>query len=124
MKENHFDPETYEIIGAAMEVHRLLGPRLMEKAYHRALARELGMRGIPYTTEVEVPLIYKGEELGVPFRADFVCGDVILEIKAIPCLGPEEYRQLSHYVVSTQSRAGLLLNFGTPSLGFERFDLK
>ena len=106
-----------------MEVHTVLGPGFMEAAYNRALCRELQARCISFAREVDVPLIYKGESLGVPFRVDILCDDVILELKALPTTGPQEYRQLCHYVLGTGCRAGLLLNFGAPRLQVERFDL-
>ncbi|MCA1818921.1 MAG: GxxExxY protein [Halobacteriales archaeon] len=123
MREKGFDEHTYHIIGAAMEVHSVLGPGFMEAAYNRALCREFEARGIAFEREMEVPLVYKGESLGVPFRADFLCDDVILELKALPVTGPQEYRQLCHHVLGTGCRAGLLMNFGSPRLHVERFDL-
>jgi GxxExxY protein len=114
------DPRTYAIIGAAMEVHRELGPGFLEAAYQRALAKELGLRGIRFAEQVPVPLHYKGEPLGVPFRADVVVGDVLLELKALPALGRAERAQVAHYLKATQMAVGLLLNFGASSLQVER----
>jgi GxxExxY protein len=118
-----FDPFTHAIIGAAIEVHRTLGWRFLEAAYHRALIYEFEDRGIEFRHEVDVPLYYKdGRPLGVPFRADFVCGDVIVELKALPAIGHHEARQVRHYVSATGLRVGLLLNFGTRLLQVERFE--
>lgn len=115
------DPETYAVIGAAMEVHTHLGHRFLELAYHRALKMELGERGIPFASEVEIELAYKGRNLGVTWRADLLCfDDLIVELKAVPNLGRQERSQLRHYVVATGRKRGLLLNFGAASLEFER----
>jgi GxxExxY protein len=115
------DPQTYAVIGAAMEVHSLLGHRFLELAYHRALRMELEERGIPAISEVEIPISYKGKDLGVTWRADMLCfGDLLVELKAIPCLGRQERAQLRHYVVAGGVQRGLLLNFGSRSLEFER----
>lgn len=115
------DPETYTVIGAAMEVHSLLGHRFLELAYHRALRFEFADRGIPHRSEVEMGIQYKGRDLGVTWRADLLCfEDLVVELKAIPNLGRQERAQLRHYVVCTGHKRGLLLNFGAPSLEFER----
>jgi GxxExxY protein len=115
------DGETYAVIGAAMEVHNHLGHRFLELAYHRALSMELETRGIPRRSEVEIPLAYKGRDLGVTWRADMVCfQDLLVELKAIPSLGRQERAQLRHYVVATGRERGLLINFGASSLQFER----
>ena len=115
------DPQTYAVIGAAIAAHTELGPHFLELAYRQALAREFVERGIPFEAEVNVPLIYRGEPLGVPFRVDFVCfGDVMVEVKALPDLGRRERSQLIHYLRSSGYERGLLLNFGTDILQIER----
>jgi len=112
------------ILGAAMEVHNELGDGFLEIAYHRALAYEFDVRRIPYEHEAQLPRLYKGVDLGVPFRADFVCaGAIVVELKALPDMGPRERRQLRHYLNATGQRRGLLLNFGRPLPQFERVDL-
>lgn len=104
-----------------MEVHNLLGHRFLELAYHRALRMEFEERKIPHLSEVEMGLSYKGRDLGVTWRADLLCfGDLVVELKAVPALGRRERAQLRHYVVCTGQTRGLLLNFGSPSLEFER----
>lgn len=104
-----------------MEVHSVLGHRFLELAYHRALRMELADRGIPSVSEVEIPLAYKGRDLGVTWRADMLCfDDLLVELKAIPCLGRQERAQLRHYLVAGGVKRGLLLNFGASSLEFER----
>ena len=111
---------TYALIGAAMAVHRHLGPGLREVCYQRALAVELRLRGIPYLREVPVPLLYAGEEIGT-FRADFECfGQVLLEIKAEPFTREQARLQLAQYLNSRRCSVGLILNFGMPSLQAKR----
>jgi len=115
------DPETYAIIGAAMEVHGDLGPGFVEAAYQRALAIELGARRIPFALEVPLPVRYKGMDLGVPFRVDVLCyGSVLVELKARPMVGAAERAQVRHYLKAAGLQRGLLLNFGLPSLSAER----
>lgn len=98
-----------------------LGPGFLEVAYSRALERELREGSVPFEREVAVPIIYRGEPLGVPFRVDFVCfGDVMVELKALPTQGPTERRQLIHYLRASGFSRGLLLNFGAPILQIER----
>lgn len=113
------DAQSYSIIGAAMQVHRELGPGLLELTYQRALAIELSCQGIPHRREVPVPVWYRGTNIGT-FRADFCCGDYLLELKALPFVGDAAIAQLAHYLAVTGKPVGLLLNFGTPSLQVRR----
>jgi GxxExxY protein len=119
------DPESYAVIAAALEVHRELGPGFLEAAYSRALVLELGARGVPWAAEVALPIRYKGLPLGVPFRVDLLCWDgLVVELKARPSVGRAERAQLSHYLRAGGFGKGLLLNFGEPSLRFERILLE
>ena len=127
MEDNHphpetRDPRTYAIIGAAMEVHRELGPGFLEAVYHEALDRELAARAIPTQREVAMPIRYKGQLLGTPYRADFVCfNEVVIELKAQRFVGDPECAQVINYLKAGNLETGLLVNFGEESLRFQRF---
>ena len=116
------DAETHRIIGAAMEVHRILGNGFLETVYHHALEHEFNQQNIPYKREYQIPIVYKGHTLGTPYRADFLCHKtIIVELKATTELTDIDYAQLLHYLKATRYKRGLLLNFGSPSLQFRRF---
>jgi GxxExxY protein len=121
MENDHRDPQTYAIIGAAMEVHRELGCGYLEPVYVEALEIELGIRRIPYRREVSLPITYKGQLLKKFYRVDFVCYDAVLvELKALHSLTPTEDAQLINYLCASRCQRGLLLNFGTRSLQYKR----
>jgi GxxExxY protein len=116
------DAETYAIIGAAMEVHRSLGPEFLEPAYQAALEVEFETRSIPHDREVEMPIHYKGVPLDVRYRADFVCyGAILVELKAMEKLTTREEAQVINYLAASGIGRGLLFNFGAPTLQFKRF---
>jgi len=116
------DARTHAIIGAALEVHRILGPGFLEAVYQDALAKELGLRNVPFLAQSEIPVFYKGEKLSPAYRADFICFDsVILELKAIRQLTVVEEAQVLNYLKATGLHIALLLNFGAPSLQHKRF---
>jgi len=115
------DPETFAIIGAAMEVHRELGRGFLELVYQTALALEFQDRGIPFKAEVALPIRYKGKLLACAYRADFVCfEDIIVETKAISKLTTADEAQLINELKATGLRRGLLFNFGASSLEQKR----
>jgi GxxExxY protein len=115
------DEETYAIIGAAMEVHRVLGHGFVEAPYAASLRVELRRRGIPFCSEVCCPLSYKGEPLALSYRPDLICFEsIVVEVKALPGIGGTEVTQVINYLRASSLRRGLLLNFGARSLGFRR----
>ncbi len=116
------DPKTYEIIGAAMEVHRTIGCGFLEAVYQEALGIELALREIPFQREVELPICYKGQILSTSYRADFICfRDVVVELKALSHLSGQEESQIINYLKATGLKIGLLLNFGAECLEYKRF---
>ena len=118
------DPQTYAIIGAAMEVHKRLSAGFLEAAYKEALAIEFELRGIPFRKEVPVKIYYRDRELDCTYKADFICfEDVIVEAKAVKQITSVDRAQTLNYLKATRFARGLLLNFGAPSLEFERIVL-
>jgi GxxExxY protein len=108
---------TFPIVGAAIEVHRRLGPGLLESVYARCLQVELQLRGLPIETEKIVTLTYRDIEMGAAFRLDLVVdGKIIVEVKAVEHLAPIHEAQLITYLKLTGCPAGLLLNFNVPVL--------
>ena len=118
LPESIRDPQTYAIIGAAMEVHRVLGPGFVEAVYRDALKFELVLRRVQHACEVEFPVYYNGARLDGRFRADFVCNDsIIMEIKAQSAMSKAEEQQIVNYLKVSRIQRGLLINLSvTPSL--------
>jgi len=116
------DPQTYAVIGAAMEVHTVLGPGFLERVYQEALAEELTMRGVPFQREVDIPVIYKGKMLECGYRVDFLCNDsIVVELKALDDLIGAHEAQLINALKATGHLRGLLINFGQFKLQYRRF---
>ena len=106
-----------EVIGAAIEVHRLLGPGLLESAYEQCLCRELTLRRIAFQRQQPLPLDYKGDILDCGYRMDMVVADkVVVEIKSVERLEPIHDAQLLTYLKLSGYKLGLLLNFNVPAL--------
>lgn len=105
------------VVGAAIEVHRHLGPGLLESAYQRSLEAELTLRGIPFRSELLLPVEYKGIRLDCSFRADLlVDGKILVELKAVETILPVHTSQLLTYLRLHNFRLGLLINFNVPVL--------
>ena len=124
MAEIFYKRESFKIVGAAMEVHSELGRGFSEPVFHEALMRELTMRKIPFESEKELTVEYKGEPLTKTYRADLVVyGKIIVELKAVKQLLPEHRAQVFNYLRATGFKPGLLMNFGGSSLESERIVL-
>jgi len=115
--DKEFDAVSRRVIGLAIEVHRALGPGLLESAYEQCLAHELELNEVPFRRQVPVPVVYKGMKLDCAYRLDLVVADtLVLEIKAVEKLLPVHGAQLLTYLKLTGIRAGLLLNFNSEVL--------
>ena len=113
--------ESYEIIGAAMEVHRVLGCGFLEAVYQEALAIEFEKRNIPFKREEKLTIDYKEQTLSKFYEADFVCYyKIIVETKALSELTGKDESQTINYLKATGFKLGILLNFGTKSLTHKR----
>ncbi len=115
------DPRTYAIIGAAMEVHRQLGCGFLEAVYQEALEIELLVRNIPFRSQVELPVTYKGRMLKASYKSDVIAYEaVIVELKALSHMTNTEEAQVLNYLKATGHEVGLLINFGRLSLEYKR----
>src|SRR6187401_277402 len=117
MGELQKDPIVGEIIAAAIEVHRQLGPGLLESTYQFCLAWELASRGIPFLVQAPMPLTYKNERLDCGYRVDLLVDtDVIVEIKSVEALKPIHDAQVMTYLRLSGARHALLINFNCTTL--------
>ena len=108
---------TGAVIGAAIEVHKILGPGLLESVYEKCLCHELMLRGIPFERQLELPVEYKGEKLDCGYRIDIVADeDLIVELKSCDSLQPIHEAQLLTYLRLMKKKVGLLINFNVPVL--------
>jgi len=106
-----------QIIGAAIEVHRALGPGLLESAYEECLCRELALRSIPFERQRSLPVQYKGVKLDCGYRLDLLVDEsVVVEIKAVESVQPIHEAQLLTYLKLGGWKLGLLINFNVPIL--------
>ena len=102
---------TGEVIGAAIEVHRILGPGFLEEIYQEALEIELELRGIPYRTQYPVAIKYKNRDIGKGRLDFFVNNTLVVELKAVEKLTPKHKAQVISYLKMTTQPLGLLINF-------------
>ena len=117
---------SHQVIGLGIEVHKHLGPGLLESIYQECLAYELSTHGIQFQKEMEIPVIYKGQDLKMNYRIDFLIENrLIIELKAVENLLGIHKAQLLTYMKLTEIKTGLLMNFNSPVLknGIQRFVL-
>jgi GxxExxY protein len=114
MNELIYREEVFQIIGAAIEVHKELGSGFLEAVYQEALAYELSLRKIPFVSQQSLKIQYKTHVLNKEYIADLVCfNSIIVELKALQRLTGHEESQVINYLRSTGMRVGLLINFGS-----------
>lgn len=111
---------TFKIRGAIFEVHNILGPGLLEKAYEEALIVELRNRGLKAESQENLPIIYKGVKLNTVYRLDIVVENaVIIEVKSVEHLDKKHFKQLAHYLRLRNLYVGLLVNFNCDTIDTE-----
>jgi GxxExxY protein len=119
-----YEEESYQIIGAAQEVHGILGAGFQEAVYQEALAIEFENKNIPYELEKELRIKFKDRYLDKKYSADFVCFDkIIVELKALALLTNDHMAQVINYLKAPDFKLGLLINFGEKSLKVKRLAL-
>jgi len=111
---------TYKVTGAAIEVHKRLGPGLLESVYHKCLEKELELRKISFKSEYKIPYSYKGFNLDIDFRCDFLIEDIlVLEIKSVEEVAPIHIAKLINYMNLLESPKGLMINFNVENLYYD-----
>ncbi len=123
MKKEQVNKLTGIILDCSIEVHRNLGPGLLESVYEVCLCKELSLRGIRFLIQVQLPVNYKGEKLEAEYRIDILVEDeIIVEIKACETLHPVYIAQVLTYLKLSDKKLGLLINFNVPKLidGYKR----
>ncbi|MGD0388111.1 MAG: GxxExxY protein [Tepidisphaeraceae bacterium] len=114
--DRELDRLAHEVIGAAIEVHRILGPGFLESMYEEALCVELKLRAIPFQRQVAVPVVYKGVAIGQGRLDLLVQGELIVEIKTVEALAPIHTAQAISYLKATGHQLALLINFNAAIL--------
>ena len=120
-----YEDESYAIRGAIFEVYHQLGAGFLEAVYQECLGKEFLSREIPFLSQPQLDLYYKGEKLNQFYKPDFVCFDnIILELKALSKVSNEHQAQLLNYLRAGQMKLGLLVNFGSsPKVTIDRYVL-
>ena len=117
MTKKYINELSFEIIGAAINVHRQIGPGLLESVYEQCFCEELSIRGLKYVSQARVPIIYNNKELQADLKLDvMVENTIICELKAIETLLPVHLAQLVSYMKLLQKPKGLLINFHTDNV--------
>lgn len=115
MESRQINKVSGQVIGAAIEVHKNIGPGLLESAYEKCLCRELEIQNIQYKSQVPVPIVYKGENLDCGYRLDLLVEDfLVIELKACERIEPIHKAQLLTYLRLMNKQLGLILNFNVP----------
>jgi GxxExxY protein len=120
----NFDKLSHDVIGAAIEVHRILGPGLLESAYEECLSHELSSVGLNVTRQVPVPVVYKKVKLDCGYRIDILVENrIVLELKSVDYVLPVHEAQILTYMRFAEKKTGLLINFNVTVLknGLKRF---
>lgn len=117
MTKTELNKLTYELIGAAIEVHKFLGPGLLESTYHRCFARELELRNIKFESQLVTELVYKGDKLEADLRCDFLIDKkIVVELKAVDAIAPVFHAQVLTYMRLLDVPKGILINFNSDNI--------
>lgn len=117
LTKKYLDDLTYEIIGSCIEVHKELGPGLLESIYHKCLKKELTVRGIAFASELSIPVFYKGEAIDADLKCDlFIEKAIVLELKAVDRMIPLYEAQLLTYMKLLEVPKGVLINFNVNNI--------
>ncbi|OYQ38158.1 GxxExxY protein [Flavobacterium cyanobacteriorum] len=117
LTKTYLDELTYEIVGAAIEVHKVMGRGLLESVYHQCIKEELQHRKINFLTEMHIPVSYKGKVLNIDFRCDlFIENSIVVELKSEQAFTPAFEAQLLTYMKLLQSPKGILINFNCSNI--------
>ncbi len=117
LTKKYLDDLTYEIIDSCIEVHKELGPGLLESIYHKCLKKELGIRRIAFTSELSIPVFYKGDTIDADLKCDlFIENTIVLELKAVDRMLPLYEAQLLTYMKLLEVPKGILINFNVNNI--------
>jgi len=115
--KRYLDELTYEIIGCAIEVHKIMGRGLLETVYHQCLKEELLQRNINFVSEIKLPVMYKGKSLDIDFRCDlFIENSIVVELKSVKEIIPIYDAQILTYMKLLQCPKGILVNFNCSNI--------
>jgi len=115
--KRYLDELTYEIIGCAIEVHKIMGRGLLETVYHQCLKEELLQRNINFISEMKLPVVYKGKSLDIDFRCDlFIENSIVVELKSVKEIIPIYDAQILTYMKLLQCPKGILINFNCSNI--------
>lgn len=117
MTKKEIDALTYKIVGAAIEVHKIMGPGLLESLYHKCMIKEFNLRNLSYVSELKLDIDYKGETIETGLRCDLVVEDsIVIELKAATEIHPIFEAQLLTYMKLLKKPKGILINFNTDNI--------
>ncbi|MFZ4582964.1 MAG: GxxExxY protein [Paludibacter sp.] len=120
LTKKYINDLVYKVVGACIEVHKVLGPGLLESVYHKCLERELTIRNINFKSEYKIPFSYKGLEINIDLRCDFFIENcLVLELKSVETILPIHQAQLLTYMRLLESPKGVLVNFNVDNIFYE-----
>lgn len=120
LTKKYINDLVYKVVGACIEVHKVLGPGLLESVYHKCLEKELTIRNINFKSEYKIPFNYKGLELNIDLRCDlYIENCLVIELKSVESFSPIHQAQLLTYMRLLESPKGVLINFNVDNIFYE-----